>query len=163
MRVENGNLIRSKRHLFPCFITVLYLLQVGRGWERRVFYWWWVPDFGGGGGERGLFKNVNFQECNTHGKGRRFRIALYASLPIVRKVDSSIHWMNLYPLDSAIHLLNNRGLINKGLLIRPKKKTFSCGPTREVPNEQDEFILPAGVANQNTFFASSCPLMNSAI
>ena len=125
MRVENGNLIRSKRHLFPCFITVLYLLQVGWGWERRVFYWWWVPDLGdGGGGGRGLVKNVNFHEWNTHRKGRRFRIVLYASLPIVRKVDSSIHGMNLYPLDSAIHLLNNRGLVNKGLFIRPKRNIF---------------------------------------
>ena len=37
---------------------------------------------GGGGGERsrGLVKNVNFQECYTDGKGRRFHIVLYASL-----------------------------------------------------------------------------------
>ena len=62
---------------------------------------------------------MNFQEFYTHGKGRRFRIVLYASLTkrevkmtsmssltnlasIVRMVDSSIHRMNLYPLDSAI-------------------------------------------------------------
>ena len=158
MRVENGNLIRSKRHLFPCFITVLYLLQVGRGWERRVFYWWWVPDLGGGwgGGGRGLVKNVNFHECNTHGKGRRFRIVLYASLPIVRKVDSSIHWI-------AQSIFWTTGAWSIKDYLYGQKGTFSCGPTLEVPNEQDEFILPAGVANQNTFFASSCPLMNSAI
>ena len=84
-----------------------------------------MPDLGGGGGGGGgLVKNVNFHECNTHRKGRRFRIVLYASLPIVRKVDSSIHGMNLYPLDSAIHLLNNRGLVNKGLFIRPKRNIF---------------------------------------
>ena len=151
------------------FFRVLLLFCICCRWEGVGRGEYFTDDgcliwgVGGGGGWRGLVKNVNFQECNTHGKGRRFRIVLYASLPIVRKVDSSIHWMNLYPRDSAIHLLNNRGLVNKGLLIRPKKKTFSCGPKREVPNEQDEFILPAGVANQNTFFASSCPLMNSAI
>ena len=43
--------------------------------------------------------------------------------PVVQKVDSAIHWINLhpvdnpigfpntYPLDSAIHLLNNWGQI----------------------------------------------------
>ena len=53
--------------------------------------------------------------------------------PVVQKVDSAIHWLNhypldstisfpntysmdsdlstLYPMDSAIHLLNNRGLV----------------------------------------------------
>ena len=42
------------------------------------------PDLGvhtiPGGRSRGLVKNVNFQECYTHGKGRRSRIVLYASL-----------------------------------------------------------------------------------
>ena len=35
---------------------------------------------GGGGRSRGLVNNVNFQECYTNGKGRRFHIVLYASL-----------------------------------------------------------------------------------
>ena len=29
--------------------------------------------------------------------------------PVVQKLDSTIHWINYYPLDSAIHLLNNWG------------------------------------------------------
>ena len=112
------------------FFRVLLLFCICCRWEGAGRGEYFTDDgcliwgVGGGGGGRGLVKNVNFHECNTHGKGRRFRIVLYASLPIVRKVDSSIHGMNLYPLDSAIHLLNNRGLVNKGLFIRPKRNIF---------------------------------------
>ena len=31
--------------------------------------------------------------------------------PVVQKVDSAIPWINYYPVDSAIQLLNNRGQI----------------------------------------------------
>ena len=35
-----------------------------------------------------------------------------------------IRWAAIYPVDSTIHILNNRGLVNKGLLIRPKRGNF---------------------------------------
>ena len=39
------------------------------------------------------------------------------------------------------------------------QQTFAfAGPTRAIPSGQDRPILPARVANQNTGFASSCPL-----
>ena len=31
----------------------------------------------------------------------------FVLVPVVQKLDSAIHWINYYPLDSAIHLLNN--------------------------------------------------------
>ena len=31
---------------------------------------------------------------------------------VVQKMDSAIHWIEIYPVDSAIHLLNNCGLIS---------------------------------------------------
>ena len=40
-----------------------------------------------------------------------------------------------------------------------KKRTFSCGKSRG----QDWHILTTQVANQNAGFASSCPLVDSAI
>ena len=33
--------------------------------------------------------------------------------PVVRKVDSAIHWIAIYPVDSAIQLLNNRDQVSK--------------------------------------------------
>ena len=33
-------------------------------------------------------------------------LALYLA-PVVQKLDSAILWINYYPVDSAIHLLNN--------------------------------------------------------
>ena len=39
---------------------------------------------------------------------------------------------------------------------------FFAGPTREIPNGQDVLSLPARVANLNTGFASSFPLVNTA-
>ena len=74
-----------------------------------------------------------------------------------------IRWVAIYPVDSTIHLWTTGAWSIKDYLHGQKEKIFSRGRTREVPSEQDEFILPAGVASQNTFFASSCPLMNSAI
>lgn len=38
------------------------------------------------------------------------------------------------------------------------KRTFLTGPKREIPRGYDKPILPAQKANQNTGFASSCPL-----
>ena len=38
-----------------------------------------------------------------------------------------------------------------------------AGPTRAIPSGKDRPILPARVANQNTGFASSCPLAGPAI
>ena len=163
MRVENGNLIRSKRHLFPCFITVLYLLQVGRGWERRVFYWWWVPDLGGGwGGGEGLLKTWIFTSATHMERGDDFELFC------MRHCQSFERWIALFTGWISIHWIAQSIFWTTGAwsikdYLYGQKGTFSCGPTLEVPNEQDEFILPAGVANQNTFFASSCPLMNSAI
>ena len=105
MRVENGNLIRSKRHLFPCFITVLYLMQVGRGWERRVFYWWWVPDLGGGGGGEGLLKTWIFRSATHMERGDDFElfcmrhcqlferwIALFTGWISIHGIAQSIFW-----------------------------------------------------------------------
>ena len=40
---------------------------------------------------------------------------------------------------------------------------FFAGPTREIPRGQDVPSLPARVANLNTGFASSCPLVDSAM
>ena len=163
MRVENGNLIRSKRHLFPCFITVLYLLQVGRGWERRVFYWWWVPDWVGGGGKgEGLLKTWIFRSATHMERGDDFELFCMRQCQLFER------WIALFTWWISIHWIAQSIFWTIGAwsikdYLYGQKRTFSCGPTREVPNEQDAFILPAGVANQNTFFASSCPLMNSAI
>ena len=58
-----------------------------------------------------------------------------------------------------------------GQKVRQKNFTFA-GPTREkkkkkkpreIQSGQDRPILPARVANQNTGFASSCPLAEPAI
>ena len=38
-----------------------------------------------------------------------------------------------------------------------------AGPTREIPSGQDVPSLPARMANLNTGFASSCPLVDSAM
>ena len=43
------------------------------------------------------------------------------------------------------------------------KRTFLAGPKREIPSGQDKPILPAQKANQNTGFASSCPLPEPAV
>ena len=40
---------------------------------------------------------------------------------------------------------------------------FFAGPTWEIPSGQDVPSLPARVANLNTGFASSCPLVDSAM
>ena len=42
-----------------------------------------------------------------------------------------------------------------------KKITFLAGPTRVIPSGQDRPTLPARVANQDTGFASACPLADS--
>ena len=57
-------------------------------------------------------------------------------------------------------------LVNKGFIIWPKdySKNFAfAGTKREIPSGQDRSILPARVANQNTEFASSYPLVEPAI
>ena len=59
--------------------------------------------------------------------------------------------------------LDQTSLINEGFIISPKRKLFLTGPTREIPSGQNGPILPARVANQNTGFASSCPLADSPI
>ena len=62
--------------------------------------------------------------------------------------------------------LNRTSLVNKGLLYGQKiaPKNFAFARTkREMPSGQDRSILPAQVANQNTGFASSCPLAEPAI
>ena len=162
MRVENGNLIRSKRHLFPCFITVLYLLQVERGWERRVFYWWWVPDWVGRGGGEGLLKTWIFRSATHMESGDDFELFCMRHCQLFERwIALFTWWISIQWIGQSIFWTIGAWSIKDYLY--GQKKTFSCGPKREVPNEQDEFILPAGVANQNTFFASSCPLMNSAI
>ena len=51
----------------------------------------------------------------------------------------------------------------KDLLYGQKENFFPAGPTREIPDGQDEPILPARVANQNTGFASSYPLADSTM
>ena len=33
----------------------------------------------------------------------------FVLVPVVQKLDSAIHWINYYSVDSAIHLLNNWG------------------------------------------------------
>ena len=45
--------------------------------------------------------------------------------------------------------------------ITPKNFAFA-GTKQEIPSGQDRPILPARVANQNTGFASSCPLAEPA-
>ena len=63
--------------------------------------------------------------------------------------------------------LDRTSLVNKGFIIWPKdyaNRNFALvGPTRAIPSWQDRPILPAWVANQNTGFASSCPLAEPAI
>ena len=55
--------------------------------------------------------------------------------------------------------LDQTSLVNKD-----GQKNFAfAGPTRGIPSGQDRPILPARVANQNTGFASSCPLAEPAI
>ena len=44
-----------------------------------------------------------------------------------------------------------------------KKRTFSYGTNAVNPERQDWHILTTQVANQNAGFASSCPLVDSAI
>ena len=52
----------------------------------------------------------------------------------------------------------------KDLLYGLRQNSFAfAGPTRAIPSGQDRPILPARVANQNTGFASSCPLAEPAI
>ena len=46
---------------------------------------------------------------------------------------------------------------------RASSNYLFAGPKRVIPSGQDRPILPAWVANQNTGFASSCPLAESAI
>ena len=46
-------------------------------------------------------------------------------------------------------------------IIRPKRKLFLAGQTREIPSGQDGPILPTRVANQNAGFA--CPLVDSSV
>ena len=161
MRVENGNLIRSKRHLFPCFITVLYLLQVGRGWRGEYF-----TDDGcliwGVGGGRGLVKTWIFTSATHMERGDDFELFCMRHCQLFERwIALFTGWISIHWIAQSIFWTTGAWSIKDYLY--GQKGTFSCGPTLEVPNEQDEFILPAGVANQNTFFASSCPLMNSAI
>ena len=59
--------------------------------------------------------------------------------------------------------LDRTNLVNKGFILRPKRELFLAGPTQEILGKQDRLILPAQVANQNTGFALSCPLADSAI
>ena len=46
---------------------------------------------------------------------------------------------------------------------RASSNSLFAGPKRLIPSGQDRPILPARVANQNTGFASSCPLVEPAI
>ena len=63
-------------------------------------------------------------------------------------------------------ILTKQAWLIKDLLydqkITPKNFAFA-GTKWEIPSGQDRPILPARVANQNTGFASSCPLMAPAI
>ena len=36
-------------------------------------------------------------------------LQINSQAPVIQKVDKAIHSINLYPLDSAIHRLNNQG------------------------------------------------------
>ena len=59
--------------------------------------------------------------------------------------------------------LDRTSLVNKGLIIWPKRELFLAGQTREIPSGQDGLILPARVVNQKAGIASSCKLANSLI
>ena len=60
-------------------------------------------------------------------------------------------------------VLDRTSLVNKGFIIWPKDYTTKiAGTKRAIPSGQDRPILPARVANQNTGFASSCPLAEPA-
>ena len=54
-------------------------------------------------------------------------------------------------------------LVNIGFIIWPKRELFLTELMWEIPSGQDEPILLAWVANQNSGFTSSCPLVDSAI
>ena len=63
-------------------------------------------------------------------------------------------------------ILTGQAWLLKGLLYDQKitTKNFTFAETKwEIPSGQDRPILPARIANQNTGFASSCPLMEPAI
>ena len=66
-----------------------------------------------------------------------------------------------YPAILTKQAWSIKDLLN-GQKITPKEFRFA-GPMRAIPSGQDTLILPARVANQNTGFASSCPLAESAI
>ena len=62
--------------------------------------------------------------------------------------------------------LDRTSLVNKGFIIWQKITPKNCafaGTKQGIASGQDRPILPARVANQNTGFASSCPLAEPAI
>ena len=69
---------------------------------------------------------------------------------------------NLFLEQNQSHL-DRTNLVNKGFIVWPKRELFLAGTKREILSGQDRSILPAPIANQNTGFASSCPLADSAI
>ena len=74
---------------------------------------------------KALFHNKLFVKTSMSRKGSEYSNVLKGSkqihvnhlAPFVQKVDNAIHWINLYPMDSTIHLLNNRGLCNSGSIL----------------------------------------------
>ena len=116
----------------------------------------------GGGGERGLVKTWIFTSATHMERGDDFELFCMRHCQLFERwIALFTGWISIHWIAQSIFWTTGAWSIKDYLY--GQKGTFSCGPTLEVPNEQDEFILPAGVANQNTFFASSCPLMNSAI
>ena len=148
------------------FFRVLLLFCICCRWEGVGRGEYFTDDgcligLGGGEGE-GLLKTWIFRSATHMERGDDFELFCMRPCQLFER------WIALFTWWISIHWIAQSIFWTIGAwsikdYLYGQKGTFSCGPTREVPNEQDEFILPAGVANQNTFFASSCPLMNSAI
>ena len=138
------------------FFLVLLLFCICCRWEGAGRGGW-----GGGGGE-GLLKTWIFTSATHMERGDDFELFCMRHCQLFERwIALFMGWISIHWIAQSIFWTTGAWSIKDYLY--GQKGTFSCGPTLEVPNEQDEFILPAGVANQNTFFASSCPLMNSAI
>ena len=59
-----------------------------------------------------LFEAGRLLTFSAFRMGANSRLGAYSNKYGIRETNCTIHWIEIYPLDSAIHLLNHWGLVH---------------------------------------------------
>jgi len=136
------------------------------GNAKKNHGWWiWLP-------WQGMVKDF----CRSKGSDSQVATEnIYGLLTKCEQVNMAGYWSSfcyLHVLDQATNRqkknrpisshLDWASLVSKDLLFG-KRTLFSCEMQRVIPSRKGSAILPAQVANHNTGFGSSCPLMELVI